>query len=76
MIRTQVSFDKGLYERARRIAKRRGVSLAEMCRRGLAIALAEDASEKPWMRHAGTLLSGDPKASSSVDAVVYGRREL
>ncbi|MBI3072448.1 MAG: CopG family transcriptional regulator [Deltaproteobacteria bacterium] len=76
MIRTQISFDKRLYDLARRAARRRGVSLAEMCRRGLSIALAEDGDAKPWMKHAGTVASGDPKASSSIDAVVYGRREL
>jgi hypothetical protein len=80
MIRTQISFETEEYEKARKLAERRGVSLAELCRRGLreAVAREKDASgdpSKPWMRHAGVLASGDDRASESVDAVVYGRAE-
>lgn len=39
MIRTQISVDKSLYQRAKRTISRRGVSLAELCRQGL---------EKSW----------------------------
>lgn len=31
------------------------------------------ARARPWMRHAGTLASGDRDASRTVNAVVYGR---
>ena len=75
MVRTQISFDESLYEVARREAKRQGISLAEMCRRALRSAIAQVPTDAPWMRYAGTLASGDPNASESVDAVVYGREE-
>jgi hypothetical protein len=72
VIRTQISFDKPLYERAKRAAKRRGVSLAELCRRSIAEYVARDDSSHPWMSYVGTV-DGEPDDSSSVDAVVYGR---
>ncbi len=81
MIRTQISFEKAEYEGARRLAARLGLSLAELCRRGLREALAREshaagqAPGQPWMRHAGALASGDPGASESIDRVVYDRLE-
>ena len=72
MIRTQISFDKALYERAKRAAKRRGVSLAELCRRSIAEVVGRDDTALPWMIHVG-VVEGDAKDSSSVDDVVYGR---
>ena len=81
MIRTQVSLDEKAYRDAKREAKREGVSLAEFLRRALAIALAAAAREsgaagagaKPWLQYAGCVRSGDPRASETVDDVVYGR---
>jgi hypothetical protein len=74
MVRTQVSLDEDAYREAKAEAKRQGVSLAEYLRRAVAAALASRRSaERPWMRHAGTMSSGDPGASKSVDEVVYGR---
>src|SRR5204862_2677658 len=74
MIRTQISLDERAYEDARAEARSLGVSLAEFLRRAVAAALARrHAEERPWMRHAGAVASGDPEASRSVDAVVYGR---
>jgi hypothetical protein len=81
MIRTQISFERDEYEKARRVAERRGVSLAELCRRGLRDAVAREKSvsggstQQPWMRHAGALASGDARSSESFDAVLYGRAE-
>ncbi|HEY4442841.1 MAG TPA: CopG family transcriptional regulator [Steroidobacteraceae bacterium] len=72
MIRTQISFDEALYERAKRAAKRRGVSLAELCRRSVAEAVGRDDSALPWMSHMGAV-EGEANDSSSVDEVVYGR---
>jgi hypothetical protein len=72
MIRTQISFDKALYERAKRTAKRQGVSLSELCRRSVAEAVAHDDTDKPWMRYAGTV-DGDLDDSTRVDEIVYGR---
>jgi hypothetical protein len=74
MIRTQISLADHEYREAKAEAVRQGVSLAEFVRRALAAALGERrSSAHRWMRHAGTLASGDPGASRSVDAVVYGR---
>lgn len=74
MIRTQISLDEQSYEAAKAEAKRLGVSLAEFLRRAVAAMLAaRGTSDRPWMRHAGTVASGDPNASLTVDDVVYGR---
>jgi hypothetical protein len=74
MVRTQVSFDKALYRRGRAEAKRLGVSFAELCRRALVKELPHaPPADAPWMRWSGTLASGDPHASSTVDKVVYDR---
>lgn len=72
MIRTQISFDKPLYERAKRAAKRQGVSLAELCRRSVAEVVARDDTLLPWMNYIGAV-DGEPNDSASVDDVVYGR---
>ena len=73
MIRTQVSFDEETYRAAQEEAKRRGISFAELCRRAVAHSLRERGGDKPWMRFAGAVESGDPTASRTVDEVVYGR---
>jgi cytidylate kinase len=75
MIRTQISFDDVLYERAKRIAKRQGVSLAELCRRSVAEVVARDATEHGWMKYVGSI-DGELNDSSSVDDIVYGRESL
>jgi hypothetical protein len=72
MIRTQISVDEDLYARAKDAARRRGVSLAELCRRGLQEILAGEPSAKPWLAFAG-ILEGHEDDSSSVDSVVYDR---
>jgi hypothetical protein len=75
MIRTQISLANHEYDEAKAEAARQGISLAELLRRALAAALVERrASKHRWMRHAGILASGDPRASRSIDEVVYGRR--
>lgn len=73
MLRTQISLDADLYERARAEAARRGISIAELVRRALAAQLASPSPDRPWMRFAGTMDSGDADASTSIDDVVYGR---
>lgn len=75
MIRTLVSFDEDLYAEARAEAKRQGISFAELCRRAVARALLPTRGDTPWMALAGTLRSGDPDASRSVDRVVYDREQ-
>jgi hypothetical protein len=74
MIRTQISLEQRAYDAAKAEARRQGISLAEFLRRAVAVALGRRASGRArWMRHAGTLSSGDPDASVSVNEVVYGR---
>jgi hypothetical protein len=72
MVRTQISFDEALYARAKEVAKRQGISLAELCRRGVAEQVARASGDKPWMAFAG-ILKGEPSDSCSVDEIVYGR---
>lgn len=73
MVRTQISFDVQLYREAKRVAKQRGVSLAELCRQGLRSELGREASQAPWMRYLGMFSSDDDRTSETIDAVVYGR---
>jgi hypothetical protein len=72
MIRTQISVDEELYRRAKRLARRQGISLAELCRRSLEAAVGREPSDKPWMAYAG-IVEGDEDDSMTVDEVVYGR---
>ena len=72
MVRTQISVDEELYERAKETARRHGISLAELCRRSLMEAVSRQPSDKPWMAFLGDL-EGHPDDSSTVDEVVYGR---
>jgi hypothetical protein len=74
MIRTQISVDAETYERAKEAARRRGISLAELVRRGLAEVLSRERVDRPWMAFAGSL-EGEPADSESVDEVVYRRAE-
>ena len=73
LLRTQISLDADLYERARAEAARRGISIAELVRRALTAQLASPSADRPWMRFAGTIDSGDSGASTSIDDVVYRR---
>ena len=74
MIRTQISLEEDAYRQAKTEAKRHGISLAEFLRRAVAVALGQrKRSARPWMRYAGSVSSGDPHASRSVNDVVYGR---
>jgi len=73
MIRMCISVDAALYARAKRAARRQGISLAELCRRSLADAVGRQPSKRPWMAFAG-IVGGRPEDSGSVDGVVYGRK--
>ena len=74
MVRTQVSLTNEEYVAAKREARRLGISLAELLRRSLRNVLPVDA-ERPWMRYAGSIESGDASASQGIDDVVYGRKD-
>lgn len=74
MVRTQISLDEDAYREAKEEARRQGISLAEFLRRLVAAGVRHRrTNDRPWMRHAGVVASGDPDASRNVDAVVYGR---
>jgi hypothetical protein len=73
MLRTQISLNEEMYEKARAEAARQGISIAELVRRALAAQLSGADARRPWMRHAGAVASGDTGASRSVDAILYGR---
>ena len=72
MIRTQISVDEELYQRAKETARRQGISLAELCRRSLAETVSRQPVRKPWMAYLG-VLDGSLDDSARVDEVVYGR---
>ena len=74
MIRTQISLSDREYRSAKREAARLGISLAELLRRSLRSMLPSDES-KPWMRYAGMIETGDPKASQKIDDIVYGQKD-
>ncbi|MBI1875789.1 MAG: CopG family transcriptional regulator [Acidobacteria bacterium] len=74
MIRTQISVDEATYRKAKDVARRKGISLAELCRRSLEETIAREPGDKPWMAYAG-ILEGNPNDSASVDAVVYDREK-
>ena len=74
MIRTQISLSDREYHAAKREAARLGISLAELLRRSLRTMLPSDAA-KPWMRYAGMIETGDPRASQRIDDVVYGQKD-
>ncbi|MEI6790521.1 MAG: hypothetical protein WCK42_05010 [Myxococcaceae bacterium] len=73
MIRTQISLFEADYELAKQESSRQGVSLAEFVRRALRSALPKR-DEKPWMRYAGFVESGDAHSSQHIDDVIYGKK--
>jgi hypothetical protein len=74
MVRTQVSLTEQEYKAAKQEAKRLGISLAALLRHSLRSLLPADDS-KPWMRYAGMIETGDPRASQKIDDVVYGQKD-
>lgn len=75
MIRTQISLFEAEYQLAKQESSKQGISLAEFFRRALRLALPKKPQEeKPWMRYAGFVESGDPLSSQHIDDVVYGQK--
>ena len=72
MTRMQISLDQDLYSRAKSMARRQGISLAELCRRSLRETVSREPVDRPWMAYAG-VLDGAPDDSETVDENVYGR---
>lgn len=73
MIRTQISLNKEEYEAAKHEARRLGISLAALLRRSLRSVLPAD-QDRPWMRYAGMVETGDSRSSRRIDDVVYGHK--
>ena len=74
MIRTQISLDEDEYALAKKEARASGISLAEFVRRSIRQALPHR-GEKPWMKYAGDIESGDPRSRQSIDDFVYGTKD-
>lgn len=74
MVRTQISLTSEEYTAAKREARRLGISLAELLRRSLRTILPVD-EERPWMRYAGSIESGDASASQNLDDGVDGPKD-
>ena len=74
MVRTQISLSEAEYETAKNEAARLGISLAELLRRSLRHLLPADA-DRPWMRYAGMVETGERDASQKIDEVVYKQKK-
>ena len=75
MIRTQISLDEKEYRLTKKSAKQQGISLAEYVRRAIRRSLSD--ADKPWMKYAGMVKSGDPNSSENenIDDVIYGSKK-
>jgi hypothetical protein len=73
MIRTQVSLREDEYAAAKAESARLGISLAELLRRSLQRVLPPTGAAG-WMRFAGSVQSGDARASERIDEVIYGEK--
>lgn len=69
MVRTQIRLTEEENKAAKQEARRLGISLAELLRRSLRTLLPADEG-RPWMRYAGSIESGDPASSQTVDDLV------
>ena len=72
-IRTQISLQEDEYRLAKREASALGISIAEFVRRAVRQMLPAR-GDKPWMRYAGFIESGDKHSSQNVDEIVYGSK--
>jgi hypothetical protein len=74
MVRTQISLEKKEYEMAKTQASALGISLAEFIRRAIREQLPVP-GEGAWMKYAGSVATGDPRSSQSIDEIVYGSKD-
>ena len=70
MVHTQISLTEEEYLAAKREARCLGISLAELLRRSLRHMLPLD-EDRPWMRHAGMVESGDGASSVTIDDMTF-----
>ncbi len=74
MIRTQISLTKDEYVRAKKEAKRLGLSLAAFLRESLKNIMS-NSSEKPWMKYQGMVASGATHTPEEIDDIAYGTKD-
>jgi hypothetical protein len=74
MVRTLVTLDEDEYKLAKKQAKALGISIAEFVRRSIRLNLPVP-GDKPWMRYAGMVESGNSASSQSIDDIVYGVKD-
>lgn len=74
MRRTQISLHEKEYKLAKKEAQRLGISLAAFFRQSLRVCLPIN-KKQPWMRFAGSVESGDPQSSTTIDEIVYGHKD-
>ena len=66
----------GVSDRIKEAADKLGISVAEFVRRAIRRELPVPVEgQKPWMRYAGFVESGDPRSSDRVDEVIYGAKD-
>lgn len=76
MIRTQVSLSRWEYQQAKLAARQQGISLAEFLRRALRLIMpVAGGKQRPWMKYAGDIASGDPESSQKIDEWIYGQKD-
>lgn len=74
MIRTQISLSELEYRHAKKAAQKQGISLAELLRRSLRAILPVN-KDKPWMKYAGDIETGNPRSSQQIDELIYGQKD-
>jgi len=74
MTRLTIRLHAEEYTLAKKEAKALGISLAEFVR-GAVVDKLLVSNHAPWMRYAGTVSSGDPNSSASIDEVVDGSKD-
>jgi len=74
MIRTQIRLSETEYHAIKTEARRQGIPIAELLRRSLRSLLPAD-PEKPWMKYAGMIETGDASSSQKIDDIVYGAKD-
>lgn len=73
MKRTQICFSNEQYEAAKRIAEKRGISMAQYMRDAVERdAAAESSYDDPLADIIGMVKDADPNASEKLDEMIYG----
>jgi len=81
MVSTRISLEDDEYERVKQEAEVYGISVAEFLRRAVRNAIPvrrplPSSGEKPWMKYAGDVESGDPHSSQHIDDVIDGADDV